>query len=448
MPRDGFRYEFQILCWEGAFAMVYETWIGPTYLSGMAGELGVSVALLSLFTAVPWLGAVAQLASTWTLHGSPSVKRYVVRLATIARSLWLIPVSLAWCWGIHAALRHEPFPAVRWFGLTCILACVSACVATASGVAWMAWVRELVPAPFFGRFFGVRQRFTMGAVILAHGVGFFLVSWKPGGYSMGFGLMLAGALVCAVFSTLLLTRIPDATPAPESRSRCEREGGGQWLQRLREPLGDSRFRDILIFSAVFNGTIQLAGPFFPYYFTRELRIPMSTIAFWTVLMNLGWFLAAVAWGKWMDRKRDRLGAGFWVATHMICLSPIYYVVPGLAWATRVGPIDYFTNGIAWAGYSLFLTTRLMSVCPRGKSAYYFSVNSAASGLSGVLGNLLGAQLAIALQPWGGFRALWVVTTASRLAVLWGLHRLLMQDGRPTRPTPDPGLDTRALPEPA
>ena len=34
----------RLLYWEGAFAMVYDTWIGPTYLSGLAGELEPNLA--------------------------------------------------------------------------------------------------------------------------------------------------------------------------------------------------------------------------------------------------------------------------------------------------------------------------------------------------------------------------------------------------------------------
>lgn len=42
-----FRKTFQLLCWEGAFAAAYDVWVSPTYLTGLAGELGIGIALVS-----------------------------------------------------------------------------------------------------------------------------------------------------------------------------------------------------------------------------------------------------------------------------------------------------------------------------------------------------------------------------------------------------------------
>lgn len=468
MPRNDFRFAFQLLCWEGAFAMAYETWIGPTYLSGMAGELGVGVTLLSLLAAVPSLGSACQLLSTWAIQRSPSMKEYTIRLAVLARGLWAIPLFLGWYWGIRSFRAGGCFPANRWFAITVAASCLSSVAASSSGASWMAWVKELVPGAFRGRFFGTRLRFTMGAVTLAHAIGYFIVGWRPAGLQVGYGLLLAGALLAATVSTCLLKRVPEASALAEGDSGpatgesppvsvTTEMSLRAWLSSIREPWLNARFRNLMIFGAAFNGAIQLAGPFFPYYFTRELGIPMRTIALWTGLTNLGWFLASVSWGKridyWQRGDTSRLGKPFWVAAHLICLSPIFYVAASPGWVARIGPIDYLTNGMAWAGYTLLLTTLLLKACPRDRSAFYFSVNAAASGLGGALGTFLGGQLAVLLQPWGGFRALWWVAVATRLSVLWGMYRLLMPEDHPepsgsSRPAGSIAAETPGVPEPA
>jgi Na+/melibiose symporter-like transporter len=413
----------QYLFWEGAFAMAYETWIGPTYLSGVAGELGVGVMWVGLLTSIPAIGAVAQLLGLWHLHQARSIKTYVIRLAGAARGLWAIPVFLAWYWGIRSFSLHETFPATRWFLAAAICSCLSAVVGSASGVAWMSWVREIVPQSFRGRFFGLRQRYTMAAVVAAHAIAVLLIGWKPSGIHLGYGILLVLALIAAALSTGFLARVRDVRRPSVSSTRATQEP--MKFAQLLEPLQNERFRSLILFGSVFNGTVQMAGPFFPYYFTRELHLSMSTVSFWTILTNVGWFAASVYWGKCADGKR-RLGLPFWTALCLIALSPAFYIFASPRAALWIGPIDYFTNGIFWAGYSLVYTTLLLEACPAERCGLYYSVYAACNGLAGAAGGLLGGQLAIVLIPMGGFRALWALATVLRLGVIALMYPLLIQ----------------------
>ena len=258
------RFALRFLFWEGAFAMAYETWIGPTYLSGVAGELGVSVGWVGLLAAVPAIGSIGQVLSLWLFSKSSTVKGYVLRLATLARLLWAVPIALAWIWGMQSYLHGTPFPASRWFLLTAICSCISSVIGSSSGVVWMSWVRDLVPSNFRGRFFGLRQRYTMAAVVAAHAAACFWVGWRPGGVHLGYGVLLILALLCAAISTTLLGRVPDVRRGDRARESLR---PGNLLEPLRHP----RFGSLILFGAVFNGAMQLAGPYFPYYFTKELH---------------------------------------------------------------------------------------------------------------------------------------------------------------------------------
>jgi hypothetical protein len=414
--RAGLRRAFELLCWEGAFAMAYEAWIvGPNYLSGLAGEAGMSAGLVTLLASFVSIGSVGQLIGIWgiwRLDRPAAIRRYTLRLASAARALWLIPWILALYWG----LRPEPFPARAWFVITACTGCGSALLASSSAAAWNSWVRGLVPEGLRGRFFGLRQRYVMAGLILANGLGALWVGWKPGQRYVGYLLLGGLGLVSAACSTWLLSRVPEH--ASEAASAPAQPGRLSW-DMLLEPLRDRRFRRVLLLGALFNGTIQMAGPYFPYFFTREAGIAMGWIAAWSMLTNLGCVLAAVPWGRKLDETGDPLPVlrlcGFFVG-----LSPLFYLSKSAQWITFIAPLDYFTNGLVWSGYLLGTTALLFEATPEGRNATYFSVYAAASGLAGALGVFVGGQLAVRLEPWGGFRALWVVAAALRVSVVWAM----------------------------
>ena len=415
---------FRLLYLEGAFAIAFETWVGPTYLSGLAGELGVSVLCVSLITSAAWIGAVGQLLGAWAFERVPSYKRYTIGVASAARGLWVLPVFLAAFWTYRLRTYGEAFPTERWFMLTAFVAAGAALFGASSGSAWNSWVRALVPEEIRGRFFGTRHRYVMGALTAAHLIALVCLDWRPGGYRAGFALLGAMALICAATSTLLLSRVQEAG----SPSVPEGEDNQGFFERIAEPLRDARFRGVVIFGAIFNGTIQLASPYFPYYFTKELHLPMSQIAAWLALTNLGCMVAAGRWGKHLDRTGDPRPV-LKLTGSLLALSPLFYVFGSVGWVLTIAPIDYFSNGMIWIGFQLAMTTLLFKSIPLKRTALCFSIYSASSGLAGAVCSMLGGRIAEMLPALGGFRALWVIASCARLIAVWGLYRLLQSGTR-------------------
>jgi hypothetical protein len=408
-----FRGVLRLLCWEAAFVITFDTLVGPTYLSGLAGELKIDLGLVSALAAIPWIGASGQVFGAWAFERNRSVKRYVLALAGAGRALWAVPLLAAAWWGARARWHGAPFPVTRWFLLAALCACLSSLLTSASANAWLYWMRTLVPGRFQGRFFACRSRFSTIAFTVASLAAASLVGWVPQGYRLGSAALCGMALVAGGLAIWLHSRVPDV-PLPDAAA----PGRPRPLREiLREPLGDPEFRRLLRFGAAFNGAMQLASSYFPYYFTRELRIPMSQIALWSALANLGCFLSATYWGSRVDRPRATTEVLWWTG-HAVALSPLLYCLGGAAYVLRIAPFDYLTNGIVWAGFTLAQTKWLLRSCPRGRGAAYFSVYAAAGGLSGAVCTFLGGHLAGWLAPWGGFRALFLLTTLTRLSVLW------------------------------
>ena len=403
------RTTFQLLWWEGAFAAAYETWIGPTYLGGLAGELGVSVGFLSFLTVLPWMGSVGQVVGYFAFSRVRSVRRYTVALASVARGVWLVPALSALYFAWRSRVEGGVFPAERWFLITGGVALVSALAGSSSAVAWLSWMRGIVPQRFQGRFLGTRQRGVMATLILANLLGAVLVDWKWNGVRAGAGLLCVLALVAAALSSGLLARVADLplkTPEAVRPSRA----------LLLEPYRDPGFVRMLAMGAAFNAAVQLAGPYFSYYFTRDLHIPMGTVALWVMMTNVGAFVASTTWGRSVDRS-DRIVRVLAISGALIAASPFPYVFLSAEAVRRFAPVEYLFNGVAWAGYNLAMTTLLFRFAPPKRSALYFTVYHATLGVLGALFSGLGGWLSVALEPVGGFRALWGVAGILRTSVL-------------------------------
>jgi len=440
-----FRRAFTLLCWEGAFAFAYETWIGSSFIGGLAGELGIGIGLLTLMTALPWIGSVGQLLGLGLLRRSRDSRAYTLVLTAAARAMWLIPVGLALYWGARVKWHGEAFPVHRWFVCLALSASVTSLLASSSSTAWMTWMKRIIPDHIQGRFFGIRQRYIMVALMVANLIAASWVDWRPGGYYVGYAMLGILAIVSAGMSTGLLAFVPSrisAQTAPvighRPKHAAVRPARDFWKSCMA-PLRDPKFRPILIFGSAFNGALLISGPYFSYYFTSELKVPMSTIAVWGIITNLGCFLSAPVWG----RKIDRSGAhrSVWIAGIMMASSPLWYCVRSVAWVRAIAPFEFFTNGLAAVGYTVAGNALLFQAAPHEDNAAYFSVYTAASGLVGALAAFLGGRLAVWLGPYGGFRALWLVSSGVRFGVLgflwWPVMKLEKRGAvkAKTRPLP-------------
>ncbi len=398
--------------------MSYETWFGVVYLSGLAGELGVNVTITSVLLAAPWIGSIGQLIGLWVLFRETSYRSYTLKVAALARACWIVPVFTAAYWGFWTWKVQAPFPVEAWFKLTTVFACLSALLGASSSTAWLSWVKALVPSRFQGRFFGVRQRYVMLTLAAAHFIASYWVGWRPGGSYLGYWMLGLCALVSAGISTFLLAKVEDA-PAVKSLT------GVSFWDALKEPWADLPFRNLVIFGAVFNFAVQFVGPFFPYYFTKELHIPMSLVSLWIVLVVAGSFVTSSYWGKRIDHSKDPRGVMFF-CSHLISISPLFYLMGSAALVKFIAPFEYFINGIAWSGFNLAIMTLLFQKSSGRNPPFYFSIHVATSGVLGALGNFLGGNLSVVLHEYGGFRACFLLGTILRFAavyfsipLLWG-----------------------------
>jgi MFS family permease len=404
------------LYWEVVFAMLHETWFSRSYLSGLAGELGVSVAVVTILTGLPWIGSIGQVLSAWWLSRAASAKRYAWMAMAVGRSVWILVILLALVPGISK---------VQWMAWTAALACFGSICSTSGEVAWLAWMHGVLPTDRRGVFFGLRQRYWVIGIFAANLLGSLLLGWRREGSYASYAL-LGGLGVLAGWISLGLLALVPASPRTSAVSFEKSE--------FLKPLRDPRFRVVLVLWPMLNGVMQIMGPFFPYFFTSEVGVPMSRIVLWIMLGNAGSLMTVRFFGARIDRTGNALEVLLWMGL-LLAVSPLVYVLASKSQIFWVAPPEHFANGIANGGLKVAILTLLWEVTPAEKNSLYFCVYTAFEGLLGVLGTFAGGllvrffQATPALQIHGSaFRSFFFAGAVLRaLVVVLGLywaHRML------------------------
>ena len=400
--------------------MLHETWFGRSYLSGLAGELGVSVGIVTLLTGLPWIGSIGQVLGAWWLSRAASAKRYAWTAMAVGRSVWIFVLLLALVPGISK---------VQWMAWTAGIACFASICSSSGEAEWLAWMQGVVPANCRGLFFGVRQRFWVIGIIAANLLGSLLLGWQRGGSYTGYALLGVLALFSGWISLGLLAFVP-SSPRSSAVSFEKKE--------FLKPLRDPRFRVVLVLWPLLNGVVQIMGPFFPYFFTGEVGVPMSRIALWIMLGNVGSLMTVRFLGAHIDRTGNALEVLRWMGL-LLAVSPLLYVLPSKAAIFWIAPPEHFASGIGNGGLKVAILSLLCDVAPEERNSLYFCVYTAFIGVFGALGTFAGGlllkffQATPALQIHGsGFRAFFIAGAALRaLVVVCGLrwaHRTLAHDG--------------------
>ena len=286
---------------EGALATAMGTLVSGVFLTGFAISLGASHLTIGILAALPSLANVAQLAGAAWLSGGAHRKRLCVGSLAASRVFWL------------AALAAPLFSAKSndWM-IASLIAIVagSSILSSIGGVAWLSWIRDLIPARKRLGFLGLRNQFdTMLALAFSIAGGVFLDVWnaKYPQSSGGFIAILMVAVICGMIGISVLNRIED--PQSDGIAAAEidavRPKAAQRARaaKRRSPLAERNFRSLLAFYVVWNLASNLAMPFFAVFMLETLGLP-----FWKImaLQTLSSVMALVA-NRFWTALGERIG---------------------------------------------------------------------------------------------------------------------------------------------
>jgi len=253
--------------------------------------------------------------------------------------------------------------------------------------AWMAIIAEIIPISGRGRYFGTRN-FAMGvtgmAVTLLVGELITRTS-KPAGFQIALGM----AFVIGMMSTFSFAHIRVSKAPPIKASGA---AGLNIRDVLRDMLKHPAFLTLAGVSALWNFSLNVAGPFFNVYLVQNLGATATMVGFLGVVSTLASLLVQRKLGELADRwgsRRMQLISGL-----LIPILPFAWLFVTSPW--HIVPINLL-SGVLWGAYSLASFNYLLALTPADQRARYSALFQLAMMVSLAAGAAVGSI--IISSPW-------------------------------------------------
>ncbi len=376
LPEDR-RRNLTLFFYDGLFAAASDKII-LTYITIYFLDLGASGQQIGLLSSLSNLAAAFLLlpAAMW-VERTGERKRSTLMAATGSRlmvllmallPMFLVPTSgLIWII-LGLALLRETFNNIGYPG-------------------WMALTGDIVPLAGRGRYFGTRN-FIMGVsgIITALVVGAAITRiGSPLGYQLAFILaVVLGLISMSFFSRLKDHSKEDGTLQPTHSS----------LQQIFSSLhGQKQFILFCVFTAIWNFSINIAGPFFNVYMVETVGMTAASIGIATVGNTIANLVVQRRTGVLADRWGNRN-----VSIIFLFLIPVLPLIWGL-WihTTWQVIVIQFVAGVFWGAYNLVSFNILLNQTPQEQRARFSALYQIVVTLSLAGGAALGSYLISVIQ---------------------------------------------------
>jgi MFS family permease len=400
--RSSARQNLRWFWFDGVFASASDS-IVVAYLSLFVLALGATRAQIGLISSLSSLSAALFLLPGAAIVERRGRRKQVVLLSGggVARValllLALVPLAFTGPTAVYAAIA---------------LAIVRSATANLGVPAWMSITADIVPLEWRGRYFanrnmamglaGMAMTFLVGQLIA--GVG------APGGYQLAMGLAFAiGAAATFSFAHLEEGEQPAASTVAQTAPRGSQE---PLLRHLRA------HPDFLVFcatAALWNFSLNIAGPFFNIYLVEGLNASADVVGALNVLSPLAALPGQRLLGPLADRwgpRRVQLITGL-----LIPLLPWGWALTRSPW--HVVPVN-LAGGFLWAGYNLANFNFLLTLTPEDRRPRYSALYQIVVMASLAGGAALGGVIA---EQWG-YATIFVLSGVGRLVAALLFARLV------------------------
>jgi len=346
----------------------------------------------------------------------------IVLIPTLSRFLTPkdLAVGIGWLniglWSVFAAVLgylpvDEPRRIIALFYIFFALTSLSQSLI---GIGWTSWVREWVPRPVRGTYFGHRNRLislvTVAFLILT------MALFKIAPDSLWPYQALIGGAVFLRYGSLLWQygiRTDSDRVDPVSQD---------WIRQIRDALQSRELLVFICFSAWTNFWLGFVGPFYPVFCFEELGLTAGNFTTLVILGSLAGMVAYAWWGRQVDRLGSLpiLGVGLFlweIQNYLWCiLSPqtTWLLYPMWLWG------GFFGVAYLLGSFSLLLKLILQS-SRLAATSLYVAITSMTAALAPILaGALLNRFLPLAENRLDVYHLGFGVKTT---AVLFGLFAL-------------------------
>jgi len=315
------------------------------------------------------------------------------------RSVWFafaLPHRLIWFAVPLLPLLLSAKPAAAAVAVVALVA-LSAMLANLASPAWFGWMSQLVPARESGRFWSIRQAWTMAAFLAATALTGWLLDigvpsegpWRFRGFMMVFG-------IAAFFGTadiLIHVRVPPPEHAEPQ--------AGHPLSVILNILRDKNFRMLTLAFGLWGISLGIAGPFSIVYLKRTFGVTYSQLAAMTITFSIGSIIAGLIWGRIMDTIGARsFGSIMLLAVPLFALpwfllSERTYPLPWLGETTEavvVFTVINFFTGAFFSGVALCQINLLTTLATAESRTIAMALHFTLTGLIGAIGPTIGGRI--------------------------------------------------------
>ena len=377
----GLRHSLRLGVWEGVMRATGLSLCKGVFLAGFAAAAGADSRAMGLIAAMPFAGQLFHLVSAQIVNIAGGRRSVFIVANVLSTLIWAGVVAVAFC--------LSPSPMLVW-GFVVIYGMSAFCNATRQ-LAWLSWMRDLVPSSIRGRYFARRNRLVMLAGIAlsipaAYFVDRFRRAWPMSG-TESYGYVFGVAAILVGLSTLLARRM-DEPPMTRIGSH------DLWKTALRSAWRSGPFRRYFFFRTYMNFAMATSGPLFVFYLIRELRYPSAAVAGLNVLATVVAAATLILWGRMGDRFGYRpcmlltfTIKAVWCGLWIFVARDSYPLLVGI-----------YVLGAVAMGNAMLHNNMLMKLVPGEGTAASFALFNSLTRTASMLGPICGGLLVHSFLP--------------------------------------------------
>lgn len=399
---DDLRKAIRLSIIEGAYAQIFATLstIGTVFITKFALMLGASPFHFGVLSAIGQFSQLFQPLGSVITKKLESRKSKTVKYAFAGRFLILL------------------LPVIPFFfsGATAIYIFLSVCLISTvlqaiSGNMWIAWISDLIPLRFRGRFFSNRSVYlTLAAVLTGYLFGFFLdlfdsaeggmLEKMKGTLSLGDyfnkeNLPYAYIIIFGIAALIGLYGLTILNKQPEKPKKIETESS---KELLLSPFKDRNYRKLLFFGCWWMLAVGIGAPFWQPFMITELKMSMLELQIYGTFATAGSLLMLRPWGRFIDRYGNRPAMILAIILGTINPAVWLFASADKYWFLF---LEAIIAGMMWSGTGVIITNFVLAVAPKGKEQIYSGMYSAITGMAMVVTMLMsGTFLPPAMDLFG------------------------------------------------
>lgn len=380
--RSLIRKSINISIHEGVYAQIFTSLvaIGNSFITKFAVLLNAMPIHFSILSAISQLTQIFQLFAIVISRKLKTRKKACIQFAFWSRALNLllfIPLLI-----INAKLAILIF---------LLILLVSSALQNISGNIWTAWISDLIPKNFRGRFFSKRMQILLFfSLLIGYLFSIFVDLFEASNTSFKYRILerlnlltfikpeyqtwalylvfFIGTIIGLIGLNILKKQPEKDLPIVENQDQLS----------VLEPLKNSNFRKLAFFNIWWMLAIGIGSPFWGPFMMKTLEMSLFEIQLYSTIQSISMLFAFKWWGKFIDKFGNK-------STMKICvfiggINPLIWLFfskdsYSLIW------FEAIISGFMWSGTNIVAMNFVLSIAPKGKEQVW-------SGMYGAIGGLM------------------------------------------------------------